>query len=184
VIDNLPFEDVDVDHVVVTPAGVRAVESKHHNAMSQAIFHRDVAAAYRAARKVRLFLGSKGHALATVTPVLMVWGPGAHDLPKGFRLIDDVYVVDPVHPELWSYRFAAPLMAPAQRSQVYEVLADYAQTRMRHDADKVDNAGSLRSRIWQEFKAGAGEEREARAARRALVPVDRRRHAPGVTDPA
>lgn len=173
VIDNLPFDDVDVDHVVVTPSGVLAVESKHHAAASEATFHRDIAAAYRAARKIRLLLRSKGHALATVTPVLMVWGPGAHELPKGFRLVDDVYLVDPAHPELWAYRFAAPLMAPAQRTQVYDVLASYAQTRLQHNAKQTD---TLRSRMWQELKAGVRDEREARAARRLLVQTTRRRH--------
>ena len=174
IIDNLPFDDVDVDNVVVTPSGVLAVESKHHAAVSEATFHRDIAAAYRAARKIRLFLRSKGHALATVTPVLMVWGPGSHELPKGFRLVDDVYIVDPAHPELWAYRFAAPLMAPAQRTQVYDVLASYAQTRRRHNAKQTD---SLRSRMWQELKAGVRDEREARAARRLLVQTTRRRPA-------
>lgn len=174
VIDNLPFDGVDVDHVIVTPAGVLAVESTNHVAGSEATFHRDIAAAYRAARTIRLLLRSEGHALATVTPVLMVWGPGAHELPKGFRLVDDVYIVDPAHPELWAYRFAAPLMAPAQRTQVHDVLASYAQTRRGHNAMQAD---TLRSRMWQELKAGVRDEREARAARRLLVQTTRRRHA-------
>jgi hypothetical protein len=181
VVDNLPFEVEDVDHVVVTPSAVLAVESKHHVSLSPSTAQRDLADARHAARKIRLFLGSAGHSAVQVTPVLMVWGPGMTPLPKGFRLIDDVYLVDPDHPELWAYRFAAPLLAPAQRTQVYEALADYARTRVDYNAAK--NA-SLRSRIWTEIKAGAQEEREARAARRVLARANRRRHAHGLTDPA
>jgi hypothetical protein len=181
VVDNLPFEAEDVDHVVVTPSGVLAVESKHHNVVSATTAQRDLADARHAARKIRLFLGSTGHSTVPVTPVLMVWGPAQPNLAKGFRLIEDVYLVDAEHPELWSYQFAAPLLAPVQRTQVYEVLAEYARTRSDY---KATNTASLATRVWTEIRTGAKEEREARAARRALARANRRRHAPGVADPA
>jgi hypothetical protein len=182
VVDNLAFEAEDVDHVVVTPSGVLAVESKHHNhAVSATTAQRDLADARRAARKIRLFLGSVGHSTVQVASVLMVWGPGQPKLAKGFRLVDDVVVVDSEHPELWSYQFAAPLLAPAQRTQVYEALARYARTRAEY---KAADTPSLATRIWDEIKTGAQEERAARTARRALARRNRRRHAHGVTDPA
>ena len=109
VVDNLPFEGVDVDHVAVTPSGVLAVQSKHHHRpVSTATARRDLDDARRAATKIRLFLASEGHAQVAVTPVLMIWGPGSPQLPQGVRLVDEVYLVDPDHPELWSYQFAAP----------------------------------------------------------------------------
>jgi hypothetical protein len=181
IVDNLPFEDVDVDHVVVTPSGVLAVESKHHNAVSTATARKDLDDARRAARKIRLFLGPEGHAQVMVTPVLMIWGAGRPTLPQGVRLVDDVYLVDPDHPELWSYQFAAPLVAPAQRAQIHEALADYARLRVDYDARKTV---SLRTRMWEEFKAGVNEEREAREVRRTLVRSRRRRHGASAADPA
>jgi hypothetical protein len=181
IVDNLPFDGVDVDHVVVTPSGVLAVESKHHNAVSAATARRDLDDARRAARKIRLFLGPKGHAQVTITPVLMIWGPGKPALPQGVRLVDGVYLVDPDRPELWSYQFAAPLLAPAQRVQIHETLADYARLRVEYDARKTVR---LRTRVWEEFKAGVNEEREAREVRRALVRSRRRRHGTRAADPA
>ena len=181
IVDNLPFDGVDVDHVVVTPSGVLAVESKHHNAVSTATAQRDLDDARRAAQRIRLFLGSIGHAQALVTPVLMVWGPGQPTLPQGVRLVDDVYLVDHDHPELWSYQFAAPLLAPPQRAQIHETLSAYVQIRIDYDARK---AVSLRTRMWAEVKAGVNDEREARDARRALACSCRRRHGARAVDPA
>ena len=62
VIDNVPFDHVDVDHVAVTPCGVLAVETKFHSKLSAGlaadVHARDLAAARAAAAKLRLLLRS------------------------------------------------------------------------------------------------------------------------------
>ena len=100
---------------------------------------------------------------------------------EAVRLIDEVYLVDPDHPELWSYQFAAPLLAPPQRAQIHETLSAYARIRVEYDARKTV---SLRTRMWAEFKAGVNDEREARKARRGVVRSHRRRHGARAVDPA
>jgi hypothetical protein len=66
---NLPFQNVDVDHVAITPSGVLAVESKCRNRpfngeMERSRHERELANATAAARKVDAFLRSENlHAL-------------------------------------------------------------------------------------------------------------------------
>ena len=92
VVDSVAFEHSDVDHVVVTPSAVLAVETKHHQSdlprTSRAAHeraHRDLACARTAAAKTRSLLRSAGFAHIPVTPVLMIWGPGAPDIADGSR---------------------------------------------------------------------------------------------------
>ena len=112
VVDNVPFDGVDVDHVAVTPCGVLAVETKFHNRLSGdlavEVHGRDLAAARAGAAKVRLLLRSFKLADVAVTPVLIVWGAGRPPLPNGYRRDGDVVVLDGRHPAVWT-----PLRRPA-----------------------------------------------------------------------
>lgn len=185
VFDNLPFDRVDVDHVVVTPAAVLAVESKWHGAsptqeIGRARMSRDCANAHAAARKLRSLLRSYGlHDAATVTPVLMVWGPGAPDLAEGFRIVDGVYVVDGNHPYLWRHRFSAPLVAADRRVEISDAIRDFAQKRANHTAA---HSQPFRRQLIAEFRSGVDSERRQRVSREALRRVTRRRH--GMSDAA
>jgi hypothetical protein len=179
VIENLPFDGVDVDHVVVTPSGVLAVETKYHGrTYPEAASRRmesDLAAATAAARKVRLFLRSRNvNAALDVKPVLAVWGPGSPDLPNGFRWAGDVLVADPAHPELWSHLFAAPLLGAPARDQAHAALAEYAEVRRRHEEEQF---GRMRRRLWHEFRSGVAAERAERKNRRDVRRRSRTRHA-------
>ena len=94
VIENLPFDGVDVDHVVITPSGLLAVETKFFGPVAKgSSYERERAASARtsaaeSARKVRSLLRSKKlHDMVTVTPVLMVWGPGSPDFTEGHRTL-------------------------------------------------------------------------------------------------
>jgi hypothetical protein len=88
---NLPFERYDVDHVVVTPSTVLAVETKYQGRVSNPGFDRrrhlrELAAAGDAAKKIRFFLRAKQlHQSCSVTPVLIVWGPGRPVLGRSMR---------------------------------------------------------------------------------------------------
>jgi hypothetical protein len=93
-VDSVPFgTSFDVDHVLISDAGVFAVETKFtasewslsspplRNAMSDARW---------TSRKLKLLLDSAGR--PAVTPVLIVWGPGAPALPGGSAVVDGVVV--------------------------------------------------------------------------------------------
>ena len=175
IVDNVPFEREDVDHVVVAPSGVLAVETQYRDSQVETARHRrDLAAARRAARKIALFLqAEKLRDITTVVPVLVVWGPGAPSLPEGHRVDGDVHVVDGDHPELWMHLFNAPRLSVAVRADVFRRFETYVAKRADHDAKALP---SLRSEMWREFRGGIVHERATRAARRERARALRRRH--------
>jgi hypothetical protein len=180
VTDNLPFEREDVDHVVVAPSAVLAVEPKYHSRAypgSRADIERhqrDLRAAEHAARKVKLFLTSQQlREPAPVVAVLIVWGAGAPDLPNGHRTDGAVRVVDGRHPELWMHLFNAPRLDAGTRRDLHARIEKFAAVRAKHDAKTLQ---SVRMQMWQEFRGGVSYERAQRAARHQQVRSLRRRH--------
>lgn len=73
-IDNVEVAGGDVDHIVVAPSGVFALDSKWHlRSTDDATLSRDTERAVAAARRARLILRSEG-ILADVKPVVVIWG--------------------------------------------------------------------------------------------------------------
>jgi hypothetical protein len=185
VTNGLRFHDGDLDHLVVTPAGVLAVETKHHfrqhdERRRTAQGWSDVAAATRAARKARLLLLSL-HAAARNAPVravLMIWGSGAPELPDGFKRVQygdyaEVFVVDGNHPSLWSQLFNAPLLTPIAQDELRDALASFQQEQVAHR----ERAGKSRfSLCWSAFRDAMCDERSGHAAKKRQKQNMRRRH--------
>lgn len=192
VINGLSFPDGDLDHVVVTPSGVLAVETKYrfHQPDKRRLAAQrrgDLEAAARTARKTANVLRSKdvGHS-ATITPVLVVWGKGAPDLPQGYTQVGGAYVLDGDHPGLWSHLFNAPLLPPDTRTAIHEALSKYQQ---KQTAWAKEHQGSLRAICWTEFWTGVHESRDEQRTGLAKRRVLRRRHrhrrvSVGVIEPA
>jgi hypothetical protein len=170
VTDNLPFERDDVDHVVVTPAAVLAVETRYHATPATADrLRRDLASAERAAHKVRLFLRAEHlRDVAVVVPVLIVWGPGAPDLAEGQRSYDAVHLVDGSHPERWMGLFSAAKLSTATRRDLHGRFQRFAADRAGYDARVLP---SLRAEVWRELRSGIADERAQRTSRRRPVGV-------------
>jgi hypothetical protein len=166
VTDNLPFERDDIDHVVVTPAAVLAVETRYHATPAAADrLRRDLASAERAAHKVRLFLRAERlRDAAVVVPVLIVWGPGAPDLADGHRSYDGVHLVDGSHPERWMDLFSATKLTTATRRDLHARFQRFAADRAGYDARVLP---SLRAEVWRELRSGIATERAQRASRHA-----------------
>lgn len=154
------LSDGDVDHLVIAPCGVLAVETKYRFAQSDKHRltqqrHRDLDSARRAARKVSSLLRSKTIGYdGAVTSVLVVWGPGSPDLSEGFRLVDDVYILDGQYSQLWSHLFRAPLLSADKRAWLQDALAAYQ--RKQHDYTDA-RTESLRRNCWTEFREGVTE---------------------------
>jgi hypothetical protein len=180
VTENLPFSDVDVDHVVVAPACVLAIETKYRGRVSTGSLaaerhQRELDATLGAARKVSSFLSSCKLSVAPeVTPVLMVWGPGKPDLPNGAREERRVIVVDAANPQVWSHRFAAPRLQQDSRQEIHQAITKYIAVRHGYEANKLP---ALRLEMWSEFRRGIHEEKERRYALRELKASTSRRHA-------
>jgi hypothetical protein len=97
VVDSVLFEGFDVDHVLVGPGGVFAIETKftsmpwrERGGALVGPFGDPIGQTVQGARKVRLLLGSMGH-VVRVTPVLLAWGKGSSELRRG--IIDGVMVI-------------------------------------------------------------------------------------------
>ncbi len=79
-IDNLEIDSGDVDHLVVTRAGVLAIDSKwHSHGLSEARLESDAIAALACAGRARNILRSVQHRHPVVTPLVVVWGGNQAD---------------------------------------------------------------------------------------------------------
>lgn len=87
VVDWIPFGDRDVDHVLVGPGGVYAVETKYTDSYTDLRLGRGqrdaedwASQAQRNARSVRLRLGADGIEV-DVSPLVVVWGADVSGTP-------------------------------------------------------------------------------------------------------
>lgn len=97
-VDHVEFEDMDVDHVIVGPGGVFAIETKWKSGWKveagvlQTPFSDPVGQANFGARKIRLLLRSRGIDVE-VLPALCLWGPGLNALDGNGRLARSVQLL-------------------------------------------------------------------------------------------
>jgi len=92
-IDNLEVEGGDVDHLVIAPGGVFALDSKWHAVeVKPEILDRDTRAASAGARRARSILRSEGHQ-EQVTPLVVIWGGHQQDVPGPGVQVNDVLVI-------------------------------------------------------------------------------------------
>ena len=171
VTSNVAFDRVDVDHVAVTPAGVLAVETKYRGAgynaeVNQQRHRRELAAAERGARKVRLLLQSKKlRDCAVVLPVLIVWGPGKPTLESGYHLDGGVYVLDGDHPKLWAHLFSAATVDEDLRRRLHGQIQQFAQSRTGFDNR---HQPGLNRAMWTALRAGIADSTAERRRRTDL----------------
>lgn len=100
----------DVDHVLVGPGGVFAIESKWTSTDCQVdgeqvlgiVGREPVAQARAGADKVELLLRyGRSRLDVTVRPVVILWGPGAPSLADGFTDIGDVLICEGRRSRKW-----------------------------------------------------------------------------------
>lgn len=117
VIDAVEFDRLDVDHVVVGPSGVFAVETKWTSArldgtdLAAPRWRRALEQSHFGARKIRLLLRAQG-VRVDVRPVLILWGPALVDPPEGSAVVDGVLVCWGRQAKLWR-----PLLEKAGEEQ-------------------------------------------------------------------
>ncbi|HWD79700.1 MAG TPA: NERD domain-containing protein [Kribbella sp.] len=129
-IDNLEVQGGDVDHLVVTSAGVLVVDSKWHTSdLNDALLHADAAAAHRAARLARLILRSLGLTDLQIDPVVVVWGGAQSSLGHQVR-IDGVEFVGGPDLQRWLTRRASGALTSRRAADVL--------TRLREFKARVD----------------------------------------------
>jgi hypothetical protein len=111
-VPNVEVSRRDVDHIVLTPSGVLAVESKwRFKGADQRYLGWAAAKARAAARQAQLVLLSKGVDYRTdVRPVLVIWGGARRELPMA-QVVDGVDVVRGDHLVEWLQQCARGRLA-------------------------------------------------------------------------
>jgi hypothetical protein len=93
VLDFMPLQGGDIDHILIAPGGVIAIETKYFGRASRAAYIADHAhQAARSALRLGGVLRSVKHQSVAVRPLLVVWGPGAVALTD-LKEVDGVTVV-------------------------------------------------------------------------------------------
>jgi len=98
--ENVPADGYDIDHVLVGVGGILALETKWSSMPLGVDWKRSdqmqrwLGVTQARSRRIRVV------ARRPVTPVLVVWGPAAHDLPEGLSEVGGVWVVIPRRGEL------------------------------------------------------------------------------------
>ncbi len=131
-LDNLEVVGGDVDHVVVTPAGVLALDSKWHlGPTGSAMLTRDTERAVAAARRARLILRSEG-IVADVRPVVVVWGNTSSIAIEG-EIDQDVVILTGGQLRSWLRRPEQKL----SRDEGDEILSRLKSFKARVDPSRV-----------------------------------------------
>lgn len=141
VIDDVPMERRNVDHVAIAPGAVLAIETKFIGAgrdwRSDPWRVKDLDDARRSARSVRSLVRSQGVELEVpVIPVLMLWGAGSsHDeLPA---VTEGVHVVYGPTAQAWATQW--------ENGPIEPVLADRIQAGLKAFQATRDEYSSARS---------------------------------------
>lgn len=127
-VHNVELLGQDIDHVVLTPSGVIAVESKWRFGAADAAWLAAMTdQAFRKAAKTRSVLRSKGiDEVHDVRPVLVVWGGAGRQLPP-VQTIGNVAVVRGDSLQTW--------LTGCSRGPLAEDNAAVLDARLRHFAD-------------------------------------------------
>lgn len=139
VVDAVPFKDFDVDHVLVGPGGIWAIETK--NSMVPMKIRPDGIDLYggdacvqarQAAQKIAHLLKSGGLDFE-VLPALVLWGPGAPKLEQGFVALSapagEVLAFEGTKLRLCRDQFSRSELSLADAAAAYEVVTSFVARR-------------------------------------------------------
>jgi len=137
VVDDVPFNNsFNVDHVAVGPQGVFAVETKF-TSVPWLIDAGEPNAALRAAmeatsrRAHKLWFVTYNVGRPRVTPVLVIWGPGAPNLSAGGLQVGDVLVCQGATGKAWRQRLldAAPAYDANERQAFVDAISEHIRVQ-------------------------------------------------------
>lgn len=126
---NVEVSGRDVDHIVLTPAGILAVESKWRFQGADARYLAwAVSKAQDGARQARLVLQSKGIDYRTeVRPVLVIWGGARRELEQ-VQVIDGIDVVRGDHLVEWLGQCSRGMLAQDNAEALRGKLVTFAES--------------------------------------------------------
>lgn len=131
-LNHLDMGGYDIDHIAFSPSGVLALESKwkFRELGRGRWLNGDLYQAARNAQKVRSLLRSKDiGTVYDVTPVLVVYGKGSHEIEDGGEVIQGVQVVAGPHLHQWLNQRALGPLAQDNAERDLAALQAYADKR-------------------------------------------------------
>jgi hypothetical protein len=139
-VNNVEVGLEDIDHVVVTPAGVFAIESKwHFREIKDGTMSYDVYGARRAADKAaKVLLTTTVRMPEPVRPVVSVWGRGHRELGDGGKDFEGVPVVSGYGLVDWLRSCQVGLLSQGYAEQMLERLARF-KTEQHQARERLAN---------------------------------------------
>jgi hypothetical protein len=131
-VDNIDLGGYDIDHVAFTPGGVLALETKwkFRELGRGRWLNNDLHQAGRNAEKTRSVLRSKDiGTVYDVTPVLVVWGKGSHEIADGGETVDGVHLLAGADLDKWLARFGTGRLAQDHAQRDLTALQAFAERR-------------------------------------------------------
>ncbi len=160
VVNHVLLRSSDIDHVLIGPGGLYAVETKWRSdaASFDASDDRVLAAARSvtgSARSLQLWQNIKNVGRPQVHPVLVLWGPGIAQRADiaPVRRLDQCTVVLGPHFEAWARTLAGGELTSAQVTELWTVVE--AQVQMRDDRETDPLPPSLEQLFRQAFLTAA-----------------------------
>ena len=145
VVHDLAFDSSNVDHVIVGPGRVYAVETKWTTWSEHPKFvDSAVAGAQRAARKMRSFLRSQNLA-ADVIPLLVIWGPGCRHRSPEPQWVDGVGILVGKHAGEWLPRLDASARDVERDQEAIDALTAFAEQHGRESWSPAATAAFARA---------------------------------------
>jgi len=128
----------DVDHTLIGPSGVFAVESKWTNLPWQVgqgarcdSIERALVQARLGAKKIKSSL--RAHHIAReceIRPVVIIWGPGAPDIAGGFIEIDGVVVAEGAKLRTWTNSLGGRVLDASDVADAFSALLAELENRV------------------------------------------------------
>lgn len=130
---DVSFGSVKIDHVLVGPGRIYAVETKWTSWQGNTRFVKGaLACAERNAVKLSSLLASHD-LLRKVTPLVVVWGPHTREMQAEPEWLDGVGLVAGVHAESWLSKLRSSGRDVARDLSAERAIADYVEQRQPHE---------------------------------------------------
>jgi hypothetical protein len=145
-VDDVPFEGWNVDHVLVGPGGVFAIETKWTSVdwrVASGRLHdgRTQRQALNGAKKVATFLDHHAGVRVHVTPVIAMWGPGRPRMGgQATVLTDGVVLVEGRDCRRYIDAAATSVLTADQIEAAHRALDEFVRERDRYESRRAKAA--------------------------------------------
>ena len=129
---DVSFEAMNIDHVLVGPRRIYAVETKWTSWQGNQKFVQGAqACSQRGARKLRALLASQGLD-RKVIPLVLIWGPHTRDMQAEPEWVDGVGLVAGVHADSWLSKLRSSAQDVARDLSAERAITEFMADRQAY----------------------------------------------------